>query len=119
MSPPRLKAFASWVTLLDTGLIVSAAAIVILLGGQTRMEVEGARIILRTAPNSVIFAACGGLRVWLGRSLRLLPAIPIPSHGAIEVGRERSAASAPALLASEPLEGAEVRLYRIQSAARE
>ena len=98
MNLQRLKARAPWVTLLDTGLILSAAAaIVIVLGGRTRIDVEGVRITLRSATNFVIFAASfGALRLWLGRGLRFLPAIPLPGHAAIDAERARFASPPPA-----------------------
>jgi hypothetical protein len=89
----RLKARALWVTLIDAGLLVcAAAAIVIALGGRTRLDVAGVRITLRAATNFVIFAAAfGALRVWLGHGLRPLPAVPVPSRAAIDAERERFA----------------------------
>jgi hypothetical protein len=91
MAPQRPQARALWVTLLDTGLIVSAsAAIVIVLGGRTRIDLGGTRITLRAATNFILFAAVfGALRVWSGRGQRPLPAIAVPPRTAIEAERER------------------------------
>ena len=98
MIPYRLKARAPWVTLLDTGLIVTAAAaIVVALGGRTRLDVGGIRISLRAATNLVVFAASfGALRLWLGRGLRPLPALPVPSRAAIDAEQARFASPPPA-----------------------
>jgi hypothetical protein len=98
MIPQRLKARALWVTLVDAGLMVcGAAAVVIALGGRTRLDVAGVRITLRAATNLILFAAgFGALRVWLGHGLRPLPAIPVPSHAAIDAERERFVTPEPA-----------------------
>jgi hypothetical protein len=89
-SPTR----AVLVTLVDAALLVSAsAALVILLGGRTRIDLAGVRISLRAATNFVIFtAAFGALRLWLGRGLRVLPAVPLGDGAAVEAERERFAA---------------------------
>jgi hypothetical protein len=88
---PQTRAFA--VTVLDAGLIITAsAAVVILLGGRTRIDVAGARVSLRGATNFLLFAAgFGALRLWLGRGLRPLPALPCPDRAALDDERERFA----------------------------
>ena len=90
----RSSARAVLVTLVDAALIVSAsAAVVILLGGRTRIEVAGVRVSLRAATNSFIFtAAFAALRLWLGRGMRPLPAVPQADGARIEAERERFAA---------------------------
>ena len=91
-----LKSRALWVTLVDSGLIIcAAAAVVITLGGRTRLDVAGVRISLRAATNLILFAAAfGALRVWLGHGLRPLPAVPVPSRAATDAERERFATPA-------------------------
>jgi hypothetical protein len=93
MVPLRPSARTFLVTLLDTALIVSAsAALVIVLGGRTRVDLAAVRITLRSATNFVLFTAVfGALRLWLGRALRLLPAVPRPDHAAIDAERNRFA----------------------------
>lgn len=97
MASLRTPARAVLVTLLDAALIISAsAAVVILLGGRTRFDVAGVRVTLRAVNNSLIFAAAfGALRLWLGRGLRALPALPRPEHTSLEAERERFASPAP------------------------
>jgi hypothetical protein len=94
MRPP---ARASWITFLDAALIISAsAALVILLGGRTRIDIGGLRISLRAATNLLILT--GGLavlRLWLGRGLRLLPALPRPDAAYLDAERERFASPEP------------------------
>jgi hypothetical protein len=98
MTPQRPTSRALWVTLADVGLMVcAAAAIVIALGGRTRLDVAGVRITLRAATNLTLFAAAfGALRVWLGHGLRPLPAIPVPSRAAIDAEHARFASPPPA-----------------------
>ena len=98
MVPLRPPARAFWVTLLDAGIIVAAsAAIVITLGGRTRIAVDGLFVTLRSPINFIGFtAACGALRLWLGRALPPLPAVPRLDFSLIEAERVRFAASADA-----------------------
>ena len=93
MIPQRSQARAPWVTLLDAALIMAVAAgIVIVLGGRTRVDVAGLRITLRSATNLILFAAAfGALRLWLGRGMRFLPAIPVPDRATIDAERARFA----------------------------
>jgi hypothetical protein len=97
MAPER-PSRAILVTVLDAALIISAsAAVVILLGGRTRLDVGGIRITLRAATNLLMFAAAFGLvRLWLGRRQPLLPALPRPSDTLLEKERARFAAPEPA-----------------------
>ena len=94
MVPLRPAARAVLVTLLDIGLIVSAsAAIVIILGGRTRVEVAGVRIALRAATNFILFTAVlAVLRLWLGRGLGPLPSIRAADDAILEAERARLAA---------------------------
>lgn len=98
MCPPRPRARTFLVTLLDIGLIVSAsAAIVIVLGGRTRVDLAGVRITLRAATNVVVStAALALLRLWLGRGLRPLPAVRGSDDTLLEAERQRLAAPAAA-----------------------
>jgi len=93
MVPLRPPARAFLVTVLDAALIVTAsAAVVIALGGRTRLDVAGTRITLRAATNFLVFAAAfGAIRAWLGRGLRPLPALPRPDEAYLEAERERFA----------------------------
>lgn len=98
MGPQRPSARACLVTLLDAALIITAsAAVVIVLGGRTRIDIAGLRISLRAATNLLIFAAAfGGLRLWLGRGRPFLPALPRCGDTRLETERARFAAPAPA-----------------------
>jgi hypothetical protein len=91
------------VTALDAALVVStAAALVIALGGRTRVVVAGVPVVLRTTTNFIIAAvALGLLRLLLGRGLRPLPAVPPPDPSAIE--RERARFRSPTPITPEVL----------------
>jgi hypothetical protein len=83
-----------WVTILDIALIVSAsAALVIALGGRTRLSIGNLQISLRSPVNALaIAAACGLLRLFVGGRVRLLPALPIPAIAPLIAERDRFAA---------------------------
>jgi hypothetical protein len=97
MVPLRPSARAFLVTLVDAVIIIAAsAALVILLGGRTRIDVGAVRVTLRTATNCLVFAAAfGALRLWLGRGLRPLPAVPRPDDRYLEAERARFATPEP------------------------
>jgi hypothetical protein len=94
----RLPSRALWITLIDAGVIVvGSAAVVVMLGGRTRIDVAGVRITMRGASNLIAFAvAFGALRVFISRRSRPLPALPFPDRAAIEAERERFAHPPPA-----------------------
>jgi hypothetical protein len=96
MPTPRPPRRTFWITFLDAVLIIFAsAAAVILLGGRARADVAGIRVSLLSAQNPlVVAAAAGGLRLLIGRGIRLLPSLALPDRAAIEVERERFAAPA-------------------------
>jgi hypothetical protein len=95
MRPP---ARASWITVLDAALIISAsAAVVILLGGRFRIAVAGTLLSLRGAANPLLLAAaCAALRMAIGGRVRPLPAIRPLDPTRIEAERQRLAQEAPA-----------------------
>ncbi len=94
MVPPRRPTRAFWVTLLDLVLIIAAsAAVVIVLGGRTRVSIGGLQVALRAPSNVLVFAAAAAaLRLWLGRGLNLLPALARPDEGYLDAERRRFAA---------------------------
>ncbi len=96
MVPLRPPARAFLVTLVDAAIIIAAsAAVVILLGGRTRLDVGAVRVTLRGATNFLMFAAAlGVVRLWLGRGLRPLPAVPRPDDTHLEAERARFEAPA-------------------------
>src|SRR5258708_737321 len=97
MVPLRSPARAFLVPLVDAAIIIAAsAAIVIRLGGRTRFDAGALRVTLRGATNFLVFAAAfGGVRLWLGRGLRPLPAVPHPDDTHFETERVRFASPAP------------------------
>jgi hypothetical protein len=107
MVPPRPQSRTFWITLFDAGLIIAAsAAIVIVLGGRTRIHVAGVRVSLLSTTNFfILMAGLGALRLWLGRGLRPLPAVPLPDRVLIDAERERFDAHEPP--------GREVWLYAV------
>jgi hypothetical protein len=96
MVPLRPRSRAAWITILDIALVACAsAAVVVLLGGRTRLNVAGMRLALRTPANLIIVLALAGTaRVWLGRGLRALPSIAIPDGTRLEEERVRFMATA-------------------------
>jgi hypothetical protein len=86
------------VTLLDAGAIVAgSAALVILLGGGTRLTVAGLHLSLRGPVNALL--VCAGLaavRLLIGRRDGLFPSLPRPNPDRIDVERRRFAAPEPA-----------------------
>ena len=91
MASPRPPVRLFLLTCLDAALITSAAAaIVVALGGRTRIGIGGIRISLRAAGNLWILAAtfCA-VRLAAGRWTRLLPAFAKINGGWIERERER------------------------------
>src|SRR6476620_10959358 len=85
---PRSRA---WITLLDAALIAcAAAAIVVILGGRTRLAVAGVRLAFRTPANLVIFFTLGtAIRLWFGRGTRLLPSLTPPDRARLDEERAR------------------------------
>jgi hypothetical protein len=98
MPPHRPATRALLVTLVDAGVIIAAAAaLVLILGGRTRFDLAGARITIRSATNLIVLAAALGLlRLRIGRRARPLPAIPLPDPAVIDGERERFANPPPA-----------------------
>ncbi|HYT76329.1 MAG TPA: hypothetical protein VEL79_16355, partial [Vicinamibacterales bacterium] len=90
-SRPAVRAFL--VTLLDAAFIISAAAaIVVALGGRTRIEVDGIRVSLHGALNLVLVAAaCAAVRLAIGRRLPPLPLNPPADSTRIDAERQRLA----------------------------
>jgi hypothetical protein len=84
-----LSALLYLATLLDLAIaIASSAAIVVLLGGRTRVVVEGVHVSLRTAaPLAEIAAALLLIRLIAFGFTRALPAIPAPSRAAFDQDR--------------------------------
>ena len=66
--------------MLDAGIVLFAsAATVILLGGATKLSIAGVQILLLNPVRPAIWAAgLIALRLWIGRGLNPLPAIPAP-----------------------------------------
>lgn len=97
MVPMRPPARASWITFLDVALIVSASsALVILLGGRTRVDVGTVRLTIKAATNALLFTAgFAALRLWLGWGVRPLPLVPAPDPVTIEAERARFARPMP------------------------
>jgi len=93
-SPSRARAIG--ITVLDFALIAgSCAAIVIVLGGRTRLALAGMRLTLRSPVNLIAFAVAAALlRLWLGRGCRPLPSLPLTDRSRFEAERERFVASA-------------------------
>jgi hypothetical protein len=91
MVPLRRPTRAFWVTFLDLVLIIAAsAAVVIVLGGRTRVAIGGLRVMLRAPDNVLVFAAAAAaLRLWLGRGLRPFPALARPDEGYLDAERRR------------------------------
>ena len=93
VGPPARLAL---ITLIDTALVVTtSAAIVIALGGRTRIEVWGLLIVLRTSTNfAIATAVLGILRLALGRGL---PPLPLWSGtgGAARFAEERERIASP------------------------
>jgi hypothetical protein len=94
MVPMRPPARASWITFLDAALIIAAsAAAVIVLGGRTRFDIGGVQVSLRAPTNLLAFTAAAGLlRLWFGRGLGPLPALPRPDATYLDAERRRFAA---------------------------
>ena len=90
---PRSRA---WITLLDAALIAcAAAAIVVVLGGRTRLGVAGLRLAFRTPTNLVIFLGLGAaIRLWLARGVPFLPSLTAGDGGRLAAERERFAGTA-------------------------
>ncbi|HEX6462947.1 MAG TPA: hypothetical protein VFZ98_00785 [Vicinamibacterales bacterium] len=86
-----------WVTLLDIVVIVSAsAALVIMLGGRTRLHFGDTQIGLQSPVNALLIsAASAALRFVIGRRLRPLPAIPLPNDDLLALERARIAEPEP------------------------
>ncbi|HET7697687.1 MAG TPA: hypothetical protein VFK57_18370 [Vicinamibacterales bacterium] len=84
------------VTLLDAAAIAAgSAALVILLGGGTRLAFAGMRISLRGVVNAlVVCVALAALRLLIARGERLLPALPRQAGGAVREERSRFASTA-------------------------
>ena len=82
------------VTLLDAAAIVAgSAALVISLGGGTRIGVAGFRISLRGTANALIVFGClAALRLLIARRDSILPAIARPDPDRLEAERVRFAA---------------------------
>lgn len=82
------------VTLLDAGAIVAGSvALVILLGGGTRLTVAGLPISLRGPMNALLVcAALAAVRVLIGRREGPLPSFPRPDPERIDAERQRFAA---------------------------
>ena len=78
-------------TLLDLAIVfASSAAIVVLLGGRTRLVVEGVRVSLRTAaPLVEIAVALLVVRLIAFGFRRALPAVPVASSDAFDQERAR------------------------------
>ena len=98
MASPRRPVRAFLVTLLDAALIaLTAAAIVVFLGGRTRIDFAGLRVSLRAAGNlSALAAAFGLVRLAAGRRMRLLPLIAPANRAWIDAERQRLARAASA-----------------------
>src|SRR5262245_27736505 len=96
MVPLRLGSRAAWITLVDASLLIAAsAAVVLLLGGRTRLEVAGLRVVLRSITNPLLFVAAASMvRLWLGRGLRFLPSLTPPRGDRFVAERARFIASA-------------------------
>ena len=90
---PRSRA---WITLLDAALIAcAAAAIVVVLGGRTRLGVAGLRLAFRTPTNLVIFLGLGAaIRLWIARGVPFLPSLTAGDGGRLAAERERFAGTA-------------------------
>jgi hypothetical protein len=93
---PRVRVFL--VTLIDMAVVVAgSAALVILLGGRTRLALGGTVVSLRGSANLFLAAGLGlVLRMALGFRLRPLPAVPVPGSARFDEERERLAHPAPA-----------------------
>ena len=90
---PLRPRFRAWITLLDAALIAcAAAAIVIVLGGRTRLGVAGLRLAFRTPTNLVIFLGLGtAIRLWLARGVPFLPSLIAADGGRLAAERDRFA----------------------------
>jgi hypothetical protein len=97
MSFDRQRVRLPLVTAIDAAIIAAAAAaIVITLGGRTRVNVGGTQVTLRTGTNLAIAAVVlGVLRLTAGRGLRPLPAVPLPDATSLEGERCRFVSPAP------------------------
>lgn len=95
-SSPGGRRRLALVTLLDALVIITASsAILIALGIRIRTVVGGLLISVRSPWNAVILAfACSALRLFVGGTVRLLPAIPAPDPRRLEAERGRFAAPA-------------------------
>ncbi|HTM23902.1 MAG TPA: hypothetical protein VL225_01840 [Vicinamibacterales bacterium] len=93
MASPRRPVRAFLVTLLDAALIaLTAAVIVVFLGGRTRIDVAGLRVSLRAAGNLFALAAAFGIvRLAAGGRMRLFPLVAPASRGRIDAERQRLA----------------------------
>jgi hypothetical protein len=91
MAPLRPRTREIVITLVDAALLAAfAAALVIVLGGRTRLAVAGVRISLRSAANPVIAVVVLAVaRIAIGRWTRLLPAVPPARGRALELERDR------------------------------
>lgn len=91
MSPFPPQARRLLATLLDAVLICAlCAALVIILGGRTRLIAAGVRVSLRSPANLLVVAAAAAiLRVWLARTLPLLPLLPRGGIARLDAERER------------------------------
>lgn len=87
------------ITFFDAGAIVAGSvAVVILLGGGTRLTVAGLQISLRGAAGNAIllFGSLSFLRLLIGWREPVLPSLPRPNPDRIEAERLRFAAPEPA-----------------------
>ncbi|HYT69250.1 MAG TPA: hypothetical protein VEL51_22705 [Vicinamibacterales bacterium] len=98
MIPPRLRTRAFWVTLVDVAVILFASsALVVVLGGRTRIDVDGVRVSIRGATNLFLLAAAFGVfRLAIGRRLGPLPAVRPGDFSRFEEERLRLARTDPA-----------------------
>ena len=98
MIPLRLRPRLLLVTCFDAGLIIFAsAALVIALGGRTRVDLAGLRLTLRGPLNPLLIAAaCAVLRLAAGWRLPFLPIAPRADPSRLDAERDRLARGGPA-----------------------
>src|SRR5437870_1133740 len=91
MLPLRPGSRDAWITTLDAAVIACAsAALVVILGGRTRLSIGAVRLAFRTPANLIIFGAVGALlRVWVARGIRWFPSLNEPAPGRLEAQRAR------------------------------
>src|SRR3954452_11339288 len=96
MLPLRPGSRDAWITTLDAAVIACAgAALVIILGGRTRVSIGAVRLAFRTPVNLIIFAAVGAvLRAWAARGVRLFPSLNAPGSDRLEAQRARFVSTA-------------------------